>query len=93
MKNKDAKKRDDFRSKLGFRFHDITMSKDKSVTTKTIKVFWNEKAPPQNSVLNYEIDLFFPEDNFSIEADEKVHTDRNIDYKLERQKSAEEKVK
>ena len=45
-KVKDGKKIDSFRSKLGFKLHDITMSKEKSVTTKIIKIFSNEKTLP-----------------------------------------------
>ena len=42
-KGRGGKKKDDFRSKLGFKLHDITMSKEESVTTKIIKSFSNEK--------------------------------------------------
>ena len=38
-KGVDEKKIDDFRSKLGFGLHDITMSKKESLTTKIIKKF------------------------------------------------------
>ena len=40
-----------FRCKLGFRLHDITMSKEESVTTEIMKAFSNEKILPQHSVL------------------------------------------
>ena len=46
MKKEEAEKKDDFRSKLGFRLHDITMSKEESVTTKIIKAFSKEKILP-----------------------------------------------
>ena len=45
-KGRGGKKKDDFRSKLGFRLHDITMSKEESVTTKIIKAFSKEKILP-----------------------------------------------
>ena len=38
-KGRGKKKIDDFRSKLGFKLYDITMSKEESVTTKIIKAF------------------------------------------------------
>ena len=60
--------------KLGFTLHDITMSKEESVTTKIIKTFSNEKVLPQYSVLDYQIDLYFLEHNLAIEVDEKGHT-------------------
>ena len=40
-KRRGEKKIDDFRCKLGFRLHYITMSKEESVTTKIIKTFSN----------------------------------------------------
>ena len=40
-----------FRCQLGFRLHDITMSKEESVTTEIMKAFSNEKILPQHSVL------------------------------------------
>ena len=39
--------------KLGFTLHDITMSKEESVTIKTLKTFSNEKVRPQYTVLDY----------------------------------------
>ena len=38
-KGRGKKKIDDFRSKLGFKLYNITMSKEESVTTKIIKAF------------------------------------------------------
>ena len=37
---------DDFRRKLGFKLHDITMNKEESVTTKILKAFSNESILP-----------------------------------------------
>ena len=47
------KKKDDFRSELGFKLHDIIMNKEESVTTKIVKVFSKESTPPQHPVLSY----------------------------------------
>ena len=76
-KREGENKIDNFRRKLGFRSHDITMSKEESVTTKIIKTFSNEKILPQHSVLSYQIDLYFPEHKLEIEFDEKgcIHRD------------------
>ena len=75
--------------KLGFTLHDITMSKEESVTIKIIKTFSNQKILPQNSVLDYQIDLNFLEHKLAIEVDEKGHTDRDEKKENER----EEKIK
>ena len=69
------------------------MSKKKSVTTKIIKAFSNEKSLPQHSVLSYQVHLYFPEHKLAIEVDEKGQTDRNINNKIERQKAIEERFK
>ena len=88
-KKTGEKKIHDFRCKLGFTLHDITMSKEESVTIKIIKTFSNEKILPQNSVLAYQIDLNFLEHKLAIEVDEKGHTDRDEKKENER----EEKIK
>ena len=76
VKKEEAKKKkkykDDFRSKLGFRLHDITMSKEESVTTKITKAFSTEKILPQHSILSYQIDLDSPKNELTIKVDEKV---------------------
>ena len=51
----------EFRSKLGFKQHDVILSKEQSVTSKITKFFSNEKILLQHSVLDYRIDLYFPE--------------------------------
>ena len=77
VKKNEARKINDFRSKLGFKLHDIIMCKEESVTLKIIKVISNEKILLQHSVLNYQIDLYFSEHKLPIEVDEKGHTDRD----------------
>ena len=88
-KRKGENKIDNFRRKLGFRSHDITMSKEESVTTKIIKTFSNEQILPQHFVLSYQIDLYFPKHKLAIKVDEKGHTDRDERKENER----EEKIK
>ena len=70
----------------------ITMNEDESVTAKRMKAFPNEKASLQHSVLGYKIDLYFPEHKLAVEVDEKAHTDRNINYEIDRKKAVEKKV-
>ena len=59
-----------FRAKLGFKQHDIILTKEESMIPKIMKAFSNEKTP-QHSVLSYQIDLYFPEHKLAIEVDEK----------------------
>ena len=77
VKKRDKKKKNDFRSKLGFKLHDIIMCKEKSVTIKIIKVFSNGKILLHHFVLNYQIDSYFPEHKLAIDVDEKGYTDRD----------------
>ena len=67
------------------------MSKEESVTIKIIKAFSNEKILLQHHVLNYQIDLYFPEHKLAVEVDEKGHTDR--DEKKKKENESEEQIK
>ena len=82
----------EFRSKLGFKQHDIVLTKEQSVIPKLMKTFLNEKILPQHSVLDDQIDLYFPEHKLAIEFDEKGHKGRNIDYEIKRQKTIEKEL-
>ena len=66
----------EFRSKLGFKQHDIILNKEQSVISKIKKLFSNGKILLQHSALGYKIDLYFPEHKLAIEVDEKGHRDR-----------------
>ena len=77
----------DFRTYSGFELDDTTMNKDESVTTKILKAFPNEKISLQHSVSSYQIDLYFFEHKLATDVDEKVHTDRNIDYEIKIQEN------
>ena len=81
-----------FRTKLGFKLHDITMNKEESVTSKIMKAFPNEKILLLHSVLSYPIDLYFTEHKLAIEIDEKGHTNRNVGYEIQRQKAIEKEL-
>ena len=91
MRIEIAKIKDNFRCKLGLTLHDITISKEESVTIKIIKAFSNEKILLQHPVLNYQIDLYFPEHKLAIEVDEKVHTDRDEKKKKRMKEKKKEK--
>ena len=60
----------EFRSKLGFKQHDIILSKEQSLISKITKSFLNEKILLQHSVLDYRIDLYFSEHKLAKEAGE-----------------------
>ena len=66
------------------------MCKEESTTIKIMKVFSNEKILLQHSVLNYQIDLYFPKPKLAIEVDEKGHTGRDENKK---KNDREEKIK
>ena len=62
-KKKRRKKIDDFRSKLKFKLHDITMNKEESVTTKIVKAFSNQSILLQHSI---EVDENYDAENYDI---------------------------
>ena len=49
----------DFRTKLAFKLHDITVTKEELVTPEIMKAFLNEKISPRQSILSYRIDICF----------------------------------
>ena len=54
--------------------------------TKIISSFEVVNIQAQYNVLGYRIDLCFHDYKLAIEIDENGHSDRNIDYKIKRQK-------
>ena len=82
----------EFKTRLGFNQHDLTMVKEQSVLTKIIKVFASEETLSKHSILSYKIDLYLPEYKLAIKFDEKDHNDRNIDYEIKRQKAIEKNL-
>ena len=80
----------EFRSKVGFNRHDMTLSKEQSVLKSIMNAFEGENMQTQNSALSYRIDLYFQK--LAIEADEKDHKDRNIDHEIKRQEATKEKL-
>ena len=75
-----------FRKRLGFKQYDV-ITKEQSVLTKIMNSFEGESIETQYNVLSYRIDLYFHDYKLTIEIDENGHSDRNIDYKIKRQKS------
>ena len=79
MKREEIKNIDDFRSKLGFSLHDITIRKEKyqQVSTKIIKAFANKTTLHNTQILSCQDDLYLSKHKLAIEVDEKGHTDRD----------------
>ena len=50
----------EFRSKLGFKQHDIVLRKEQPMILKIMKTFSNEKTLPQHYILSYQIYIYFP---------------------------------
>ena len=63
----------ELRCKLGFKQHDIIMTKEQSALTKIMKAFANENILLQYYVLGCIADLHFLEHKLAIEVDEKGH--------------------
>ena len=80
-----------FRKRLGFKQYDV-ITKEQSVLTKIMNSFEGESIETQYNVLSYRIDLYFHDYKLTIEIDENGHSDRNIDYKIKRQKTIEKEL-
>ena len=75
----------EFRSKLGFKQHNIILSKEQLMTSKIKKIFSNK-----NNVLDCKIDIYFSEHKLTIEGDEKGHTEKD---KIKKQKNKKQQKK
>ena len=77
---------------LGFKLHDMINCKELTVLESIKDAFEGENRQTQYSVLGYKIDHYFHEYKLKIEVDRLGHNDRNIDYKIERQKAIEKEL-
>ena len=57
-----------------------------------LKLFQSLMKQSQYTVLNFRIDLYFHKYKRAIEIDELGHSDRNINYEIERQKALEREL-
>ena len=80
-----------FGTRLGFKQYDVILTNKKIVLTRTLNSFEGENMQAQFNVLGFKIDLYFHEYKLAIEIDENWRSDRNIDYKIKRHKSIEQK--
>ena len=81
----------EFKSKLGFNQHDITLNKEQLILRSIMDTFEGENMQTQYAVLGHRIDLYFHEYKLAIEVHEKGHQDRDFNYEVQRQKALEEK--
>ena len=76
-----------FRTKLGFNQHDPIMTQKQSMLSKIVALFAAEEIILQHNVLGYRIDACLPKYKLAIQVDEQGHSDRDIDYEIEKQKT------
>ena len=81
-----------FRTRLRFKQFDVILAKEQSVLTEIMSSFEGENIQTQNNVLSYRTDLYFHDYKLTIEIDENRYSNRNIDYKIKRQKVLEQKL-
>ena len=67
----------EFRSKLGFKQHDIIRTKEQSVLKKNNESICKWKNITATLSFRLWIDLYFPKHRLALESDEKGHKDRN----------------
>ena len=84
--------RKSFRAILGFKEHDIILTKEQSVLKSVMDAFEGENMQTQCSVLGYRIDLYFHDYKLAVEVDEEGHKDRNIDHEIKRQEAIKDKL-
>ena len=84
--------RKSFRAILGFKEHDIILTKEQSVLKSVMDAFEGENMQTQCSVLGNRIDLYFHDYKLAVEVDEEGHKDRNIDHEIKRQEAIKEKL-
>ena len=75
----------EFKSKIGFKQHDITLTKEQSVTSKMIRLFAKGKILLLQC-FGYRTDLYFLKLKLAAEIYEKGHTDRDEEKKKKEEK-------
>ena len=74
---------------LGFTLHDVINTKEQTVINSIKDAFEGEDMQTQYIVIGYRIDLYFHKYKLAIEVDKLGHSDRNIDYEIQRQRASE----
>ena len=86
------KHRENFRTILGFKEHDIMNVAEKTMLDSIKNAFEGENIQTHYRVLGYDIDIYFHDYKLAVETDEKGHRDRDISREIERQKGLEKKL-
>ena len=81
-----------FKRNLGFSLHDVINIKDQTAINSIKDAFEGENMQTQYTVISYRIDLYFHKYKLAIEVDELGHSDRNIDYEIQRQQALEREL-
>ena len=81
-----------FKRNLGFKLRNLINCKEQTVLESIKDAFEGEDMQTQYTVIGYRIDLYFHEYKLAIEVDELGHNDRNIDYKIQRQRALEKQL-
>ena len=87
-----VKKCKNFKILLGFKEHDIFLTKEQSVFNKITTVFARCEIYLQYSVLDYRIVAWFPKYKLAIEIDELGHFDRDNEKEKVRKNKAKQKL-
>ena len=62
---------------LGFKEHDIFLTKEQTVLNKLVEMFSREEISLQHSFLGYKIDAYFVKYKLAVETDENNHAQRD----------------
>ena len=89
---KKEEQRENFRSLLGFKEHDIMKVIEKATLESLRDTFEGEDIRTQYKVLGYEVDLYFHDSKLAVDIDEKNHQNRDISREIERQIALEKKL-
>ena len=81
-----------FRTRLGFKQYGVVVIREQAVLTKIMSSFEGENMKTEYNGSGYRIDLYFHNYNLAMKIDENRHSNRNIDYEINRQKAIEQKL-
>ena len=86
------KQRQNFRLLLGFKEHDIFLTKEQSVLNKLLETLSREETSLQHFVLGYKIDAYFVKYKLAVEIDENNHEQRDNEKELVRSNAIKQKL-
>ena len=89
---KKEEQRENVRSLLRFKEHDIMKAIEKTTLESLRDTFEGENIQTHYKVFGHEIDLYSYDYKIAVEIDEKDHQDRDISREIERQKALEKEL-